>query len=62
MGEEPKLSEAEWALVIDLLERERADLPVQMHESRSFTEREELRVRSEAVRKLLTRIQATVSV
>ena len=62
MGEEPKLSEAEWALVIDLLERERADLPVQMHESRSFTEREELRVRSEAIRKLLTRIQATVSV
>jgi hypothetical protein len=62
MGEEPRLSEAEWALIIDLLERERADLPVQMHESRSFTEREELRVRSEAIRKLIGRVQSLASV
>ena len=35
MYEEPKLSEAEWALILELLERERSELPVEIHHTRS---------------------------
>ena len=42
MNEQPKLSEAEWALVIDLLQQERDQLPAEIHHTRSAAFREEL--------------------
>jgi hypothetical protein len=61
MSEEPKLSENELALIIQLLERERVDIPVQMHEARNTNERATLQYRSEVVRKALATLQSNVA-
>lgn len=53
--EQPKLTEAEWALIVELLEREFEELPVEIHHSRTASYREELRARRERVRSLLVR-------
>ena len=64
MFEEPRLSEAEWALMIELLERERNELPVEIHHTRSSSVRAELHQRAEMVRGLLNRLrtQTTIAV
>ena len=62
MNEQPKLSEAEWELVIALLERERSELPVEIHHCRNAVVREELRQRAEMVRCLLERVGAPAAV
>ncbi len=59
MNEQPKLSDAEWALVIELLERERHDLPGELHHTRLASYRDELRRRSELVSNLLERLRTT---
>jgi hypothetical protein len=58
MNEQPKLSEAEWALVIQLLEREHHDLPGEIHHTRVSSYREELKRRMELVKNLLDRLRA----
>lgn len=62
MTEQPKLTEAEWALIVELLEREFEDLPVEIHHTRSATYREELRARREMVRSLLERLRPVAAV
>ena len=56
MNEQPKLSAAEWALVIELLEREHHDLPGELHHTRLASYREELQRREELVKNLLERL------
>jgi len=58
MNELPKLSEAELALVIELLQREHHDLPTEIHHCRVNSYRDELKQRHEMVRSLLERLQA----
>ncbi|NUQ63044.1 MAG: hypothetical protein HUU20_11250 [Pirellulales bacterium] len=62
MYDQPKLSDAEWALVIELLETEQGELPAEIHHSRSSTVREELRHRLDLVRHLLDRLHAAPTV
>ena len=59
--DEPRLTEAEWALVVELLERERNELPVERHRSRNAGVRAELLERAEMVRELLGRIKGAVT-
>lgn len=58
MNEQPQLSGAEWALVIELLEREQHDLPAEIRHTRVTSFRDELRQRSSMVNDLLQRLQA----
>ena len=50
MYDEPRLSEAEWDLIVELLERERNELPVEIHHTRNSSVRDELQQRAEMVR------------
>jgi hypothetical protein len=61
MRDQPRLNEEEWALVIDLLESERNELPVEIHHTRNAQVREELHHRSKMVRELLDRLNVSVS-
>ena len=58
MNNQPTLSEAEWALVIELLERELHDLPAELHHTRLTSYREELKRRAELVKNLLERLRS----
>jgi hypothetical protein len=58
MNEQPHLTEAEWALVVELLECEEAELPTEIHHTRTTGVREELRARQHMVRALLGRLRA----
>ncbi len=62
MNEPSNLSIAEWELVAELLERERDDLPVEIHHCRVAAYREDLRRRQAMVQRLLDRMQAPVEV
>ena len=62
MYDEPRLSEAEWALVFELLERERSELPVEIHHTRSSSVRVELHERAAVVRELLSRLRTPAMV
>jgi len=62
MYEQPNLSEAEWALVVELLQQERDELPVEIHHTRTASVREGLRNRMEMVRGLLERLEAPTAV
>jgi hypothetical protein len=57
MNEEPKLSNVEWALVVDLLQQERDQLPVEIHHTRSTVFREDLNRRRQIVESLLDRLR-----
>jgi len=57
MIDQPTLTEAEWSLVIGLLEREMEELPVEIHHTRSSQMRNELTQRREMVRELLARLR-----
>lgn len=52
----PLFSEAEWALVVELLERERYELPSEIHHTRTSTFRDQLRERLALVESLLARL------
>ena len=53
MCDEPKLSDAEWELIVELLQRENGELPVEIHHTRNAAVRAELHQRAEMVRSLL---------
>ena len=57
MYDEPRLSDEEWDLVVELLECERNELPVEIHHTRSASVRAGLQQRAETVRKLLDRLR-----
>ena len=58
MTERPPLTEAEWGLIVELLEREHNELPTEIHHTRTASVRDELRARQAAVRALLERVKA----
>ena len=60
MREHPVLSEHEWDLVLELLERERFQLPIEIHHTRTRTLREELRTRLAVVEDLVLRVSHAV--
>ncbi len=62
MNDQPRLSDAEWALVIDLLQHELHELPVEIRHTRSSDLHQGLHRRLEMVRSLLERLQARVAV
>ena len=53
MIEQPKLSEEEWMLIAELLERERGELHAEIHHTRTMTFRDELYHRKQVVDELL---------
>jgi hypothetical protein len=61
MTEQPQLTEAEWGLIIELLEREHSELPAEIHHTRTPSVRDELRARHTAVHELLDRVKAIVT-
>ncbi len=58
MNEQPVLSDAEWALAVELLQREHHELPTEIHHCRVNDYRDELRQRRAMVKNLLERLQA----
>lgn len=58
MTHQLELSDAEWELLIELLEQERGDLPSEVRHSRLTNVRDELRLREEMVQSLLERLRA----
>jgi Trp operon repressor len=58
----PNLSEQEWTLLIDLLEREQDELPVEIHHCRVASFREHLHERLQMVQGLLERLHTTAAV
>jgi hypothetical protein len=57
MHEHLELSEAEWELVVELLERERSELPSEIRHTRTSSVRDELRARETMVQGLLERLR-----
>ena len=53
----PALSDAEWMLVLELLEHERAELPAEIHHTRTSAVRDELHRRLEMVESLIRRLR-----
>ena len=59
---QPELTEAEWELVIEMLERERGELPSEIRHTRTSSVHDELRQREDAVRCLLNRLRTHMAV
>lgn len=57
MTDQPVLTEAEWALVAELLDRELHDLPGEIHHTRTSRVRDDLRTRKEMIQRLLDRLR-----
>jgi hypothetical protein len=62
MDNQPELSAAEWALVIELLEHERSELPAEIRHTRTSSVREDLQRRRDMVQQLLDRLKAMAAV
>jgi hypothetical protein len=62
MYDEPRLSDEEWDLIVELLECERNELPVEIHHTRNSDVRAELQQRADLVASLLCRLQRTAAV
>ena len=60
MDEQLHLSRAEWDLIVELLQREHNDLPVEIHHCQVASYREELHRRQELVQRLLDRMAVAV--
>lgn len=56
MDSQPRLSEADLELILELLQRERGELPAEIHHCRVSSVREELRQRLQRVRRLLEQL------
>lgn len=54
---QPALTDEEWALLIELLERERNDLPAEIHHTRTSSLRDQLRERLDLINQLLDRLR-----
>lgn len=59
MQDQPELNEAEWTLICELLERERSELPTEIHHTRTRSLRQELQQRRAMVDELLAKIPRT---
>ena len=57
MRDQPVLNEAEWALVLELLERESHYLPVEIHHTVKRSCRSDLRNRLEVISDMIQRIR-----
>ncbi|MGE5569330.1 MAG: hypothetical protein ACM3S5_09875 [Rhodospirillales bacterium] len=55
---QPELSDEEWALIVELVQRERSELPPEIHHTRTVAVREDLRRRLELVESLLKKLPA----
>jgi hypothetical protein len=62
MCDEPRLSDAEWDLIVELLECERNELPVEIHHTGNSDIRMELQQRADMVTGLLSRLRQTATV
>lgn len=60
MHDQPILSEAEWALVMELLEQELHELPVEIRHTRSMTYHDDLHRRREMVQELVERLRSVL--
>ena len=60
MNEQLKLSRAEWALVVELLQREHDDLPVEIHHCRVAAYREDSAAGKRWCKGLLDRMQVAI--
>jgi len=56
--ESPRLTESEWAIVVEILEQERDELHTVIHHTDSLEAREELRERLKSVEAMLERLSA----
>jgi hypothetical protein len=56
MSDQPELSREEWTILVELLERERADLHPEIRHTRTSSLRDELHRRLELVEALLKRL------
>ena len=54
---QPVLTEAEWALIIELLARERRELPIEIHHTGTRKYRVELRERLRLLERMLERVE-----
>jgi len=54
----PDISYAEWALLVELLEREQTMLPEEIHHARLSHVKDDLRQRLDVAQQLLERLQA----
>jgi hypothetical protein len=54
---QPVLSEAEWAIILELLIRERHDLPIEIHHTSARGYREGLRRRLGLIEDLIVRLE-----
>jgi hypothetical protein len=61
MHDQPILTEPEWALVIELLQLEQRELPVEIRHATGLVAREEMHRRLQMVQALLNRLQSTVA-
>lgn len=61
MPAQPSLTRPEWELVMELLERERYELPAEIHHTRTSEMRDELKQRLKMVDHLLTRVRVSVT-
>ena len=57
MKTQPVLSDAEWKLVTELLERERTELPAEIHHTRTTAVKQALHERLDMVDRLLERLR-----
>lgn len=57
MNEQPRFSESEWALVLELLRRELSDLPAEIHHTQTSSYREDLIARRRMVQDLIHRLE-----
>ena len=62
MNDQPRLSEAEWNLITELLQRELEELPVEIHHTRSSQVRHELSERRDMIRGLLAWVRPVATV
>lgn len=58
MKSQLQLNDAEWALIIELLQRERSELPPEIHHTRTVNVREDLHRRLDLVENLLKKLAA----
>lgn len=56
MHDQPELTESEWGLICELLDRERSELPTEIHHTRTRGLRQELQQRRTMVDELLAKI------
>ena len=59
---EPRLSDEEWDLIVELLECERNELPVEIHHTNSASVRTDLQHRADLVQGMLARLRQTATV